>query len=461
MATGDFDTYYSDNPWEVVDKNQRTWYDPDLIALFRQRALFTPTIQFVKNLGDVRATKMVMNQLLDPHPDNTALAVRQIWMPASHIDSRQIEVEFSRYGGKVAYTRYDDIVTYWRQNGQAGVRRIVRGALGQHMIDVLDLLARNAYVGGALDTGYVLYEGGGADFDDVLTSHTFDITKALDIWLGMSLRNVASALGVAGAANNIICYTSPSVIYDIQKGTSSDEWIAVNEYQGRVQALRYEVGTYKNVRFVQSPKLVLWNNGTLIAQGLIDSAITAGDGAPDPSTPTKVDATYLTGQTTAGITNYISVGSWDTGSLAEIDVNDIICIHKTKTADYGVTDGVDFQEGTLHYRRVISKSATPDRIVLDRPIMVDFDTDLGSCVYGYVTKARNIHASIFVGGPQGIVSGVAMPPMFHAPPAVDDFEMVQRFSWDAYLGHQPYAPEVFEVVFSAGTTRVKGAAGVV
>jgi hypothetical protein len=43
---------------------------------------------------------------------------------------------------------------------------------------------------------------------------------------------------------------------------------------------------------------------------------------------------------------------------------------------------------------------------------------------------------------------------------VDDFEMVQRFSWDAYMGHQSYAPEVFEVVLSAGSTRVKGAAGV-
>jgi hypothetical protein len=38
--------------------------------------------------------------------------------------------------------------------------------------------------------------------------------------------------------------------------------------------------------------------------------------------------------------------------------------------------------------------------------------------------------------------------------------MVQRFSWDGYLGYQTYAPEVFEVVFSAGTTRIKGAAAV-
>lgn len=459
MAVGDFDTYYSDNPWEVIDKNQRTWYDPDLISLFRQRALFTPTINFVKNLGDVRATKMVMTQLLDPHPDTTELAVRQIWMPASHIDSRQIEIVFNRYGGKVAYTTYDDLVTYWKQNGSAGVRRIMKGALGYHMVDVLDYLARNAYVGGAMDTGYVLYEGSATDFSGVGTTDIFKLDNALDIWLGMTLRNVASALGPNGAANNIICYTSPSVIYDIQKGTGSDEWLAINQYEGRVQLLKYEVGTYKNVRFVQSPKLVLWNCGTLIAQGTVDTAITAGDGAPDPDA-TKVDGVYQVGQTTAGITNYISVGAWDTGSLSDVDVNDIISIHVTRSSAYGVSNGVDFKEGTLHNRRVVGKSATPDQLILDAPIMVDMSTDLGGGVYAYVTKARNVHASIFVGGPQGIVSGVARAPRFHAPPPVDDFEMVQRFSWDAYMGHQPYAPEVFEVVLSAGTTRVKGAAGV-
>lgn len=460
MATGDFDLYYSDNPWTVMDKNQRTVYDPDLLAIYRQRALFTPTIQFVKNLGDARATKMVLNQLLDPHPDTTALAVRQIWMPASHIDSRQIEIVFSRYGGKVAYTTYDDIVTYWRQNGSAGVRRIMRGALGQHMVDVLDLLARNAYLSGALTTGYAMYQGGGSDFSALATTDVFSLNTSLDIWLGMTTRGVAAAMGPAGAANNIICYTSPSVIYDIQKGTGSDEWIAVNQYEGRTQALKYEVGTYKNVRYVSSNKLILWNTGELIAQGLVDAAITAGDGAPDPGT-TKVDGTYMVGQTTAGITNYISVGSWGTGSLADIDVNDMVTIHVTRTAANGITNGVDFTEGTSHVRRVVAKSATPDRLVLDQPIMVDMNTDLGGGTYAYVTKARNVHASIFVGGPQGIVSGVALPPRFHAPRPVDDFDMVQRFSWDGYFGHQPYAPEVFEVVFSAGTTRVKGDAAVI
>jgi N4-gp56 family major capsid protein len=460
MATGDFDTYYSDNPWEVIDKNQRVWYDPELATLYRRQAVFAPTLNFVKNNGSVRATSMVMNQQLDPHPDTSTLANRQIWMGASHIDSRQIEITFKRYGGKVAYHKYDDMITYWKQNGSSGLRKIMRGALGYHMVSVLDLIARDAYVQGALDSGFVLYQGGGTGFDDIAVTDLFELNIALDIWLGMTLRDVAVAQGPSGAQNNIICYTTPSVIYDIQKGTGSDEWISVNQYEGRAQALKYEVGTYKNVRFVQSPRLVLWNCGALIAQGSVDAAITAGDGAPDPKT-TKVDGTYMTGQTTGGITNFISVGSWGTGSLADINIGDMITLHVTRTAVNGVTNGVDFSEGTAQVRRVVGKSATPDQIVLDKPVMVDMDTDLGGGVYAYVTKGRNIHASVFVGGPQGIVSGVAQPPRVYNPAPIDDWESIFRFSWDAYMGHQPYAPEVFEVVLSAGTTRVKGAAGVI
>ena len=459
MAIGDFDTYYADNPWEVIDKNQRTWYDPDLIALFREQALFTPTINFVKNLGDARATKMVMTSIYDPHPDYTALAMRQIWMPASHIDSRQVEVEFNRYGGKVAYTNYDDIITYWRQNNQAGIRQIMKGALGAHMVDVLDLLARNAYIKGAYDSGYVLYSGGGSDFDDLTTSDTFDLNIAMDIWLGMTMRRVAVARGPSGAAGNIICYTTPSVIYDIQKGTASDEWISVHQYTDQTKALSYEVGTYKNIRFVQSPKLVLWNCGSLIAQAPISAAIHAGDGAPDPAS-VKVDNVYQVGQTSSGIVNYISLGAFGTGAITDIEVNDMVTIHLTRTSSYGVTNGVNPFEGTSHVRRVVSVDSGTSRITLDQPIMTDMATDLGAGVYGYVTKGRHVHSSIFVGGPNGIVSGVARAPRLHTPPPVDDFEMVQRFSWDAYMGHQSYAPEVFEVVLSAGTTRIKGAASI-
>ena len=446
--------YYADNPWEVVDQNQREWYDPDLIANFRQKSVFSPTITFVKNMmGDIRATKMTVTGLIDPHPDFTTLATRQLWMNAMHVDSRSIEITFQRYGGKVAYHEYDDMVTYWKKDGKQGIRRIISEALGTHQVDVLDLLARNAYIQGALDTGYNLYTSGSAtNFEEIGTNEKFDLDIAMDIWLGMANRNVAAALGTNGAADSIICYTTPGVIYDIQK---DPEWISIRQYQDLASILKYEVGAYKNVRFVQTPKCTLYNCGAITVRAPIASAASAGDGAPPPGT-TKVDAAYKVGQTTGGITNYLQLDTATSGSISQLQVNDIITIHKTVTDDYGVTNGVDFNEGTAMTRRIVGVDAGAKRITLDLPIMVDFITDLGGGVYGYVTKGRHVHSSIFVGGPQGIVAGSAMPPRFKTPPPIDDFESIHRFSWNAYLGYQVYAPEVFEVVFSAGSYRIKG-----
>lgn len=446
--------YYADNPWEVVDKNQRNWYDPDLVALYRQSSVFSPTITFAKNLmGDIRTTKMTVTQLLDPHPDFTALTSRQLWMNAMHIDSRSIEITFQRYGGKVAYHKYDDMITYWKNNGQQGLRTIINGALGNHQVDVMDLLARNAYIQGALNTGFNMYSSGSAaNFNQLANTEKFNMDIAMDIWLGMANRGVAGAMGANGAADSIICFTTPGVIYDIQH---NPEYISVRQYQDLASILRYEVGAYKNVRFVQTPKCTLWNCGEIIARAPISAAVQAGDGSPNPST-TKVDGTYLVGQTTNGITNYIQLGAFTTGSASSISVNDLVTFHKTVTSANGVTNGVDFNEGTAITRRVVAVDTGNRRLVLDKPIMVDFATDLGGGVYGYVTKGRHIHASIFVGGPQGIVAGSAQAPMYHTPPPIDDFESIYRFSWDAFMGFQPYAPEVFEVVFSAGSVRVKG-----
>ena len=448
MATGDFDLYYSDTPWEAIDKNQRVWYDPDLVSMFRNRAVFASAIPFVKNLGAVNATSMVVSQFMDPHPDFTALTTRQIWMPASHVDSRSQSITFSRYGGKVAYHEYDDIINYWKVDQRAGLRRILQGSLGVHNIEVMDMLARNAFITGAYNSGYKMFAGGGSDFSDLSTADKFSPDIALDIWLGMANRGVASALGANGAQNSIICYTTPGVIYDIQKNASADDWLSASEY---LSINRYEVGMYKNVRFVQAPQAMLYNCGTVTVQPTVTSAITAGDGAPDPAS-VNVDNVYAVGQSSGGITNYIQLSA-----VTSLAVGDVVSIHTTRTSAFGITNGVDYREGTLQNRRIISIDAGNVRITLDRPIMTDMNTDLGGGVYAYVTKGRHIHASIFVGGPQGIVAGVARPPRFHAPPPVDDFQQVHRFSWDAYMGFNTYRPESFEVVFSAGSFRVKGA----
>lgn len=448
---GEFDLYYADNPWEAIDKNEQVWYDPDLVSIWRERSVFASAIPFVKNIGAKNATSMVVSQFIDPHPDFTALSMRQIWMPASHVDSRSVTVDFNRYGGKVAYHEYDDIINYWKVNQRAGLRRIMRSALGVHNVEVIDHLARNAFITGAYNSGFNTFMGGGSDFSAISTADKFEPDIALDVWLGMTYRGVAAAQGPSGARNSIICYTTPGVIYDIQKNVAASEWLSASEYQA---ISRYEVGMYKNVRFIQAPRATLYNCGTVIQQLTVTSPITAGDGAPDPASAT-VDSVYAVGQSSSGITNYLQLNA-----VTNLAVGDVITVHVTRTSAFGVTNGVDYREGTAHNRRIVSIDAVNYRITLDLPIMVDMNTNLGSGVYAYVTKGRHIHASIFVGGPQGIVAGVARAPRYNAPPPVDDFEQVHRFSWNGYFGFSTYAPEMFEVVFSAATHRIKGTAAV-
>jgi len=455
-ATSGFDTYYGDTPVQNLDKNQRKWYHPIVDTMFRQHSIFNRLVRYYYNLGNVNATSMEITQLMDPHANFDPLGMRDIWMPASYVDSRAVRIGFSRYGGKVAYHEYDDMITYWKDNQGGGVRNILQGALGQHMIDVHDYVLRNKF----LNLPFQYYVGGGSDFSDLTASDVMTWQLAQEMWLGFSYRDVPMASDPSLPMRNngsILCLTSPGVIYDIQQGTTDNEdWIPVVKYADPSRALRYEVGTAKNTRYLASPRMTLWNCGNITQQLDVTAAITAGDGAPDPSS-TQVDSTYYVGQTSTGrsdIKHYIQLESAD---LSGISVGQIITIHSDKTDEYGVTDGADFNDGTMHVRRVVAVNDTDNRLTLDRPIMIDFSTELESGVYAYVTIGGHVHASLFMAGPDAVVMGVGRAPVMKAPPPVDDFAQVFRFSWNGYEGANFYRPEVAEIAFSAGSTRVVGA----
>jgi hypothetical protein len=450
-------TFYADNPVEVLDKNQRVWYDPNVMLLFKNSALFRDVVTYTRNLADVRARSMIVTQVLEPHANYNPIADRTLWLPAMHVDSRYIEITFQHHAGKVALHDYDELVTYWRANNQAGLRMILNRVLGWHIVQVHDYLARNAFLHGALtQTGYTYYAGAATSFNNIGNTDVFTPEIAAEIQLGMKYREVAGALNPDGSAGAVVCYTTPGVIYDIQK---DPDWIEVAKYAVPGRLFRYEVGTYKNVRFVESPRLVLWNAGAVDFQATIPAVVHAGDGSPSPSSGTTVDGTYHVGQESAGIVHFIPLnGTPITGTLADdIKVNDIVTIHTSRTSSFGVTNGVNPFDGSLTNRRVVGIDLDNDRIMLDKPVMIDYATDMGSGVYGYVTKAKNVHSSIFVGAPQAIVTGVAAPVRLHTPPPIDDLESIYRYSWNDRMGHQPFAPEVFEAVFSSGSVRLKGA----
>lgn len=452
MATvnaGFLDTAYGDTPWEDWDKNQRTVYVPDLLESFRHKAIFYGMVTYGVNLRAQRTGTMVFSQILDPDPNTAELSTRQIWLPQVYMDSQQLEITAAYYGDKIMAHKYDDAITYWRESGSsAGLRPLIQKRLAPHMVASLDTLARNAF----LDKATVMFAGGASGFNDLATDDTFDLDTCRAVQLGADYQPDPSQ-------NPIFAVTSPGAVYTV-RDTDDGEFISRLKYtDGNRITMNYEIGEYEGVRFTQHPKLTLWNAGTVIQQHSIKASVALGDGAPDPST-TKVEDVWQVGQD--GATHYITLD--DTTGL---EAGDYVSFHVYKEGDSSTYDSalgstLKASGGTLFndptkVEREIYEVVDGTKIRLVKPIMTDdFQTDLGGTVYGYVTKARHIHAAVFVKGPRGVVSGVIQPPQTYTPAPIDDVEAIYRISWDARMKYQQMYPSRFEVYFFAAPVRKKG-----
>jgi hypothetical protein len=443
-----FDVAYPSHPWAGISTNQRTYFDPVLRDFWRQRTIFGDFVTYAQNLGDVNARQMVITTLFDVHPNFNPIGLRDMWMPAAHVDTQSQTITFTRYGGKVAYDAYTPIITYWKRNPQSlnVIASIVQDKLGQHMVDVMDMLARNAM----LQTNFKYYPNGKSNFGQLSSADTVTTQMLNDIHLGMKYRGVPYADTGNGSVGNIVCITSPGVLYDLQQQTDPKDWLYPMAYARPGTLLNYEVGTYRNIRFVETPKCVLYNCGAIITQAEVTAPIQAGDGAPGNNA--LVDGTYNVGQ--PGATNYIQLAA--STNMSNFQVGDIVTIHRQRTNAFGVTNGVDFRDGTVHNRRIVTVDTTNRRLTFDQPIMLEFTTNLGGGVYAYVTKGVHVNAMIFIGGPNGVIAGIGRPPRLHTPPPVDDFDMIYRFSWDAYMGYNQFDPRVIEVAFVNASFRYAG-----
>lgn len=447
-----FDIAYADNPWANMDRNQRQWYDPILRDVYRKLNIFGQFTTFQQNNGAVNAKTMTITGLYDIHPNTDPLGLREMWLPSAHIDNFQVDVTFNRQGNKLAYHKYDRIITFWRETGNVNsdtLQAITNDKLGRNIADTLDLLSRNAL----LQSPYVLYgpDGVSGSFANITTADTFRSSTLEEIHLGMQNRDVPYAQNPSGAVGSVVCITTPGVEFDLRRQTDPKDWLYRAAYANPTVLWNYEIGTFLNVRFITTPKLILYNSGTVTSQASVSSPIQAGDGSPSG----LVDATRRVGQ--AGATHFIqlAVGT----DMSQYNVNDIVTIHVLRgSGSDGVTvsNGVDWRDGSLHNQRVVSVDVGNRRLAFARPIMLPMNTDLGGGVFAYVTKGVHIHASIFVGGPDAIVAGIGRPLELHFPPPVDDLESMYRVSWDIYAGWQNYNPDVAEVVFTAGSTRVVG-----
>lgn len=430
-----FDVEYGKNPWVALDKNQQTVYVPELLEVFRKSAVFYGLVDYKVDLGARRAMQVVFTQLFDPEPNTSPLDERALWLPQLYIDSRQITITTKHYGGKVQLRKYDDLITYWRENGREGLRAILRSRLAPNMTQTLDLLARNAF----LRVPRYSFAGNATSFGDLGSDDKFDPDICRAVQLG-------AEYAPDPVDNPIFCITSPSAVYTL-RSADNGEFIERVKYANPGRLINYEIGMYEGVRFSTSHLLTLWNCGEILAQTTITAPLNPGDGAAE-----VVDG-WTVGQ--SGAVRGVAVAD-----VTGFSVGDIVTLHRTRaTAAHlplATLNGPIFDDPYNIIREIVAIDSTNKILRLNAPVLVDwFATPISSGVYGYVTKGRPVHAAIFIKGPRAVVCGVTQPPQTYEPPAIDDTLSVYRFTWDAYLGYMPFYPERAEVYFFAGPVRYR------
>ena len=447
--------YYNINPIAVIDQNQ--WDDriPEVVMNFqRGPTIYSPLIDWTDRSAQTGAQTSIFTDLLegDVNNDEISFTANYIEDPLG-LDSRQRELAVKRYGDKVQVHKSSNYFQMWKQSGGRNWQPLLRGLLGNNVRRKIELLSRNAFMLGP--KSYWTYaKAGVSDFSGLDYSAKFNLSM-VNAW-NLRLGSTGIPVIPGDKAKAKVAIIPPGSTYDFQESlaaASASEaalWRDAQIYSSSVETLSYEIGSYKNIRFVEVPSdtyglnpAVLYNAGNIFKQCTITSAIQAGDGAPDPET-TKVDETWKVGQ--KDVTHYIQLSDFDAG---EFEVNDFVSIHTLRTNAFGVTNGVNFLSGRTIVRRVVAVDAANNRLSFDRPIMNKYTTDLGGGVYGYVTKAVHVGFNLVLGSRGGIMGNTNKMIEFYEPKPVDDFESVWRYVWDINAGWNIWEPTLFECHFSA------------
>ena len=444
--------YYNNNPVGIVDQN--IWDDKvqQVMMNFQKGpTIYSPLIQWVNRSQETGALNSQWTELLEGDVNNDAIAIDAQYIPEpAGVDSRSRWLTTLRYGDKVQLSETSNIYQMWQMSGGRDWRGLLKGVLGNNVRRKLETLSRNAYLTGP--KSFWTYPGTASDFSglDSSTKFSLDIVNAWNLRLG----NIGEPIIPGESASVKLVIVPPGVIYDFftsLAGASANEaamWRDAKIYGG---GLQYEIGSYKNTRFVEVPNdnygvnpAILYNCGNVQVQGEVSAAIARGDGSPDPASA-KVDDVWYVGQ--KAVTHYITLKAGV--DMSEFALNDQVTIHTVRTSDYGIVNGVDPLSGMTIVRRIVLIDVGNRRLSFDRPIMYPYSVALTAGVYAYVTKGTHIAFNLVLGSAGGIKGNVNRPLKFYDPKPVDDFNSVWRYVWDIVAGWNVWEPSLFECHFTA------------
>lgn len=404
---------------------QREYFEGQLLETLRTKSIMVPFTVMKEDFTGRQTGRITYTEVFDTAPNWDPISEQNIWLTGAHLDSRSVTLELEAHGDVLKFSDYSDIVQYIN-NGD--LRGLVRNKIGQNQVEMLDILARNAF----LDHPNTVYAGG--LYQDRLGIQANDLFNPDFAELARTHLEEAEVPGVVATEDSdvqtIVCVTTPRVIHDVRVAAGSN-WLEVNQYAGAARKFNGEAGTWGGVRFVRTNRLVLPNHGAVEAQTTLTEATVPGQGAA-----VTVDRVYSPGQPNS--IRFVQVDSVD-----EFVVGMKVTIHSSHVSNPG--EPPVETDGTQETRRIVSIDPAQKRISFDRPLLKAHGAG------DFVTKGIDLHASIFMGGP-AVVYGVGERPTPIIPPKFDDLMMVNRYGWRGFLKFQMFRPEFIEVHLTAGST---------
>ena len=414
--------YYADNPWETITATERDWYVPILLNKWRRQSIYKSFVPHLESMAAVRAgNKMIFTGLYNAPITKSPISEHTLWTSSLPINSYVVEIQAAIYGGKISVHEDDMDTSFW----QDSLPNVCKGKLGENMVNTLDELMRDAFL---TDAPYTYYAGSQTGVADLTSSHTFDLDQGAKSWIHLAERPfpVDIAMDPTGGWNGVVAIVSPRQYYDIMTSAGND-WVGLMKYADSARALRFEVVSYKGVRYIKSDINMLRCRGAVIHSTTLSAAASAGDGAA-----ASFDKVYKPSQKT-GATIFVTVADASGFSVGDwVVICDSSVSHPTHATD------------PIEELRI--ESISGNQLRFHKPL--DFNWDSGD----KVIKAYNAHAAIFIAGLDGVIGAVYYPPRVMAPQPVDDFQSQYRFTWKARLKYQQYAPEQFEVYWTGGST---------
>lgn len=437
---------YVNSPFQdqITANKDQVWVNYELTQRYLRDSVYSRFCQVRMTDAPTLAPFIEFQDLIPPRPNIDQSDPYALAFPRSTISSTRKRISFASYNGKLTFHKTDNLHNAWKLNGVAGWRAIINAAMGQMIIDQYDLLARNAMLQSPMKSfGVNKSSFANLTTDDLLQKDNLD-----GIWLHLQERErVWQNLHVNTSPENIFCITSPGGIYDLRKNLrtlTNVDYTPVDQY--RNVAIKGEVFTHDNIRFVQSNLAVLRNAGPIAVRHEIKLPVAEQDGMPNPETTTVDGLNYVGQAGVPGQKYYIQLDD-----VTGLSVNDVVTIHDQVTSDFGVTDGVDWRANKSIERRIVAIDVPNRRIQVDKPAMIELATDLGGTVYGFVTKGRNVHTSTFIGGNMGVILAMARSLQLYTPPSIDDAEAIQRFTYDWFGKFNVFEMEDLHIHFHAGT----------